>query len=425
MFAVLAAATLFSCPHRVDRKPPPQLSNPAFFAAGRQGEPLFAGFAKEVITPEGPVLMGGFGIMRLSRGVHDDLFVRTLVLRQGSVRLALVSVDVVGLQLGDVNRIKQQVAGFSPDEMVIASTHNHAGPDTLGLWGLPPFISGRSRKYIDRIGDAVGRTIAAADREAVPVSVAAAVYELTPGIMVNLNRGEPVDDAMGLLVFRDHSSRPVAVLLNINGHPEAMWSDNHILSADYPGRLCELTEEKFGGGAVFFSAALGAMMSPARPGPGEARDFARLERISQRIFQDIERGMERLVEEEDPLLVHKVGRFLVPVENRRFKLLAETGIIEREVYEGDRILTQVHLIELGSIQMVTFPGEVYPKMGLNIRARQKPLAFQIGLADDELGYIIYPDDFGTELYKYESSMSTGPRTSLLVERALFELMGAE
>jgi len=421
-FAIAAVLVGFGCVKKPDLMPLPVVENPVFESSGRAGDPLAAGFAKEPITPKGPVFLGGFGPMRISTGAHDDIFVRSLVLLQGKEKLALVSVDVVGLQRTDVQAMKARVKGFRPEQIIIASTHTHSGPDTLGLWGVPPFISGRRQKYIDRIGEAVARTVEQAEREAVEATAYTAAGRLKEGVMVNLNQGEPVDNAFGVMQFKDRGGKTLATLMNVNGHPEAMWDDNHKITADYPGRVCELAEEAYGGGAIFFSADLGAMMSPARPGPGEDHDFERMERIAQSVFSDLSRAAGSMTEERDPVLAHRMSRLLVPVENDLFRKLVEIGILERELYEGDRILTQVHVFEIGSAQFVAFPGEVYPKMGLKVRAMQKPHSFQIGLADDELGYILYPGDYGAELYQYETSMCTGPETALMVEDALSALL---
>jgi len=411
------------CAKKLDLLPVPELSNPAWDVRGDAADPLMVGFAKQAVTPRGPVLIAGFGPMRISYGAHDDIYIRTMVVRQGGVRLALVSADLIGIQRTDVNIIKQGVVDYLPEEIVIASTHTHAGPDTLGLWGLPPLVSGRSERYMRRIGKAVASTIARADAAAVPAGAQVAVYQADPDIMVNFNEGEPEDHNMGIMVFKDQDGDFIATLLNVVGHPEAMWSDNHWLSADYPGRVCELMEDEYGGGAIFFSGALGSMMSPARPGPGEKHDFARMERISQAVFADVERGMDLLVEERSPALSHRTSVFDFHTVNDRFKTLAEFGIIDREIYQGDRIVTEVNLIEIGSANFVTFPGEAYPKQGLNIRKMQGPTSFQIGLANDEIGYILYPDDYGRELYRYETSMCAGPELATRMEEELVKLMG--
>lgn len=421
VIAVILLAIAVGCRKQIGVEALPPLPG-TLVKTGDLGAPLLAGFAKEKITPAGPVFMAGFNPMRISRGAHDDLYVRTLLLKQGAEKLALVAVDCVGIQGPDIAMIKSAVKNFREDQVIIASTHTHSGPDTMGLWGIPPLVSGRSERYLQRIAAAVADTIAAAENSAVPVTASTAVYEANPSIMVNFREGEPEDHHMGLMVFRDDQGATLATLWTAVGHPETMWDDNHLLSADYPGRVCALIEKEFGGGAIFVSGDLGAMMSPARPDPGQKHDWARLERVSQKIFADVKRGRALLEPEIAPRLLHRQTKFAFPFSNDTFRKAVQLKLFSREVYSGNQVITEVNLIEIGSAQFVTFPGEVYPKLGLAIRAHQKKNSFQIGLADDELGYIIYPRDYGAELYHYETTMCAGPELSLRMEKAILELL---
>ncbi|TAL62189.1 MAG: hypothetical protein EPN88_13630, partial [Bacteroidetes bacterium] len=83
-----------------------------------------------------PVWIAGFGHRRAAAGIHDDLWARTIVIDDGQTRLAIVSLDVIGLMNNSVNDVRKMIspeAGIS--YVIIASTHSHEGPDLLGLWG--------------------------------------------------------------------------------------------------------------------------------------------------------------------------------------------------------------------------------------------------------------------------------------------------
>jgi hypothetical protein len=61
------------------------------------------------------------------------------------------------------------------------------------------------------------------------------------------------------------------------------------------------------------------------------------------------------------------------------------------------ITTEVNLIKLGDLWLATVPGELLPKLGLQLKAWMKEAGAQvtgvIGLANDELGYILPIEDF--------------------------------
>src|SRR5262249_41410515 len=110
---------------------------------------LLAGFGETDITPkvggDKPVYLAGFGHNRKATGVHDPLKARAVVLKHDERKIALVSIDVVGFFHPSVRRVREQLAGFT--YVLVSSTHNHEGPDTLGLWGPNAFTSGIDKDY--------------------------------------------------------------------------------------------------------------------------------------------------------------------------------------------------------------------------------------------------------------------------------------
>ncbi|MEO2088505.1 MAG: hypothetical protein ABGY75_03280, partial [Gemmataceae bacterium] len=105
---------------------------------------LAVGFAETDVSPaiggKSPVYLAGYGQNRPATKMHDPIMARAVVLSDGTKKIALVSVDVVGLFLPAVERVREQLKGF--DYVLVSATHNHEGPDTLGLWGKTPFESG-------------------------------------------------------------------------------------------------------------------------------------------------------------------------------------------------------------------------------------------------------------------------------------------
>src|SRR4051794_31811156 len=74
-----------------------------------------AGFSAVDITPQigkKPVFMAGYGMNRRATGVHDPLFARTVVLASGDQRIAICSVDLVGLQYPAVKAIRARLPQY-------------------------------------------------------------------------------------------------------------------------------------------------------------------------------------------------------------------------------------------------------------------------------------------------------------------------
>ncbi|CAN0584141.1 unnamed protein product, partial [Laminaria digitata] len=104
---------------------------------GARGQPgyIWAGAAHVDITPpEGaPVWLAGYGFQRPMQRVHDPISARAVYLDDGTHQVALVVADVVGLLHNSTQRIRRLIGPGV--QTVVASTHNHQSPDTMGYWG--------------------------------------------------------------------------------------------------------------------------------------------------------------------------------------------------------------------------------------------------------------------------------------------------
>ncbi len=122
-------------------------------------------------------------------------------------------------------------------------------------------------------------------------------------------------------------------------------------------------------------------------------------------------------------MVFRKARIEVTLENPGFKALIEAGILPEDPFMGGRAQTEVNLIEIGDAQIVTFPGEVLPKLGLKMKNEMKAkYKFIFGLANDELGYILPEEDFDRGLYEYEKSMSVGSKIGTITTETLLMLI---
>lgn len=96
------------------------------------------------------------------------------------------------------------------------------------------------------------------------------------------------------------------------------------------------------------------------------------------------------------------------------------------------ITSEVNLIKIGGLWLATVPGELLPKLGLQLKAWMKEAGAHvtgvIGLANDEVGYILPVEDFKYPWnpFKpgkhYEETNSIGKDISLKVMNSLKELV---
>ena len=95
-----------------------------------------AGASKIDITPPVGVWLEGIPRNKPSDRVLDPLYARTVYLTNDKTELVIMVCDLVGLSEDDLEPIKKQISretGISPHNTVIAFTHTHSGPATLGI----------------------------------------------------------------------------------------------------------------------------------------------------------------------------------------------------------------------------------------------------------------------------------------------------
>jgi hypothetical protein len=208
--------------------------------------------------------------------VHDPAFAKVLVLRQGSVSAALVTLDVVAV--GGIGRIGDaflpdlrarlaQDPGLSPDAVFVNASHCHATvrTDSLDLvvdavraaWtSLVPVRAGAGLGEERRISE--NRRLKLRDGRETDMRRA---YALPPDEAVAAVG--PIDPRIGLLrLDRESDGRPLAVVYTFACHP-IHNPPGKGSSADFPGYASALLEEALGHGALaLFVQGCGGDINP-------------------------------------------------------------------------------------------------------------------------------------------------------------------
>ncbi|MAF09830.1 hypothetical protein CMK11_05200 [Candidatus Poribacteria bacterium] len=394
--------------------------------AATPSQPLLAGAAMRVVTPERPAYLAGLRSPRLSDGVHDDLYARAVAMSQGDETVILVGIDVIGYARERVAGVKAELdgRGVPADGLIVCATHQHSGPDTIGIWGPSEVETGVDEEYMAflaaQIVDAAAE--AYANRRAARVSVGART--IPDGVARNARVPE-YDDELRVLHFVDVDGDTISTLVNFTAHPETLWSDSTQITADYPQHVYRLVEEAFGGVTVFINGALGGMVTVA----SEENTFAECERIGAAVAETAIRATNDASVLEDPVLRHGRRVFTTPMDNAQFRAAVEAGVIPVGP-NADTVETEVSLIRLSDVAIATVPGELLPAPGFALRdAMRERLGaaspFILGLANDELGYILAAEQFDLPLYEYEASMSVGRDIGPAVVENLIELMSLD
>ncbi len=379
---------------------------------------LLGGAAAAPITPDvrrRPVYLAGFQPNRVATAVHDELWVRALALSDGRCTVALAALDLIGLFREDARWVREELArqGIPLAGMILAATHTHGGPDTLGLWGPDRHTSGVDPAYLAWVRTRAVEVIATAVERLRPVRFRAATI-LAPGVARNARDPLILDEELSLLRVEDAQGKVIATVTDFPCHPEVLWDDNTQITSDFPHYLRARLEAAEDGVAIHFSGDLGGMMTP----DVAAHTFAEARRVGEHLADLALTALARATPFTADRLRWREREFSVSLTNPLFRAAWEAGVIHRQMVSSEErhmVVTSAGLLSWGPVQMLAVPGEVSPRLGLRLRALLPgPYRFLIGLANDELGYILdgeefrAPQDYWNPGEAYEESMSVGP-----------------
>ena len=377
---------------------------------------LKAGVASIEVTPSRAQYLAGFNFGRKSTGVHDPIYARALVIEKGGERLALISVDAIGIERHHfLRQYLPKIKGIPKERVILACTHTHSAPDTIGFWGKIPGMDGRDLNWIEELTNKVGQVVEQAISDLEPVQLILGKGEVAEhGVVRNIREPKLVDRELGVLgIYPTGSDAPKAVVVNFAMHPETLWDDNTEISADWVGYM-RMYLEKWAGAkiALFFNGALGAMVTVDNLIDAEGRElhtFEEAERVGREVAKVALRALFSGERIKNPDVVFAKRVFYVPADNPLYNIFAHTPKITRTFYQG-HFQTEINYIKIGELEILTVPGEAYPKLGMSLKKKLKAkYKWIVGLANDELGYLLYPEDYFNPLYSYESMASLSPR----------------
>jgi hypothetical protein len=436
--------------------------------------PLEVGFGEVDVTPalgKKPVFMAGFGHDRRATGVHDPIMARAAVLRHGEEKIALVSVDVVGLFHPFVVRVREQLTGYR--YVLISSTHNHEGPDTLGLWGESAFQSGLDPGYLRELEKGIIKAVQAADtaRRGVKARIGTA---RAPELLHDGRLPLVKHDELVVLEFQDAGGDAAGLIVQWNCHPETLSDKNKLLSADFIAPTVSQLRKRHKCPVLYLTGTVGGLMTSlhveVRSGSGELLhdgDFAKSDRYGELLADVADRALRTAKSVALAPIEVRTRSVYLPLANPLYRLARQLKVLDREgfAWTGDPykaepkkdttgavcIRSEIGWLRLGDLHVAVIPGEIYPELvvggvedpavpGADFPdAPVEPAIYKhlpgphrmiVGLGNDEIGYIIPkrqwdekpPYCYGRKKSQYGEVNSLGPETAPILCEAFRDLV---
>jgi len=177
------------------------------------------------VTPD-PLLpvSGGIGPSKPVTQRLGRLSVRALVLEGSGTRIAICSTDFLGFPGVLCDKVRKQVPGIRPQNILIGATHNHSGPDCYGF----PDQNGKTAadiKYLEsvcaRLADAINEAVTRLQ----PAAIKIATGKAQGKIAYNYYAEKLYDPRCYVVQIVDAKNKPVATLVNYACHPEVIGPD--------------------------------------------------------------------------------------------------------------------------------------------------------------------------------------------------------
>ena len=482
LFVAVVALVLARCVYVFrDRHPGYQLAldvDPAPAAATPR--PLQVGFGRVPINPDlsdptnHPVWLAGFSNHRAATSQHDSLWATAIVIDDGYHRLGLVALDAIGFFHDDVIAVRELLAPeLRLTYTVVCSTHNHSTPDLMGLWGPDIFHTGVDPAYRRLVIRAAAEALGQAVKTLEPARMAAHEIPVSPeGLLADTRKPVVFDPDLRALHFtRPGTGATIGTLVAWADHPETPWGRNTEITSDFCGYLRDALErgvtidgrryaEGLGGIHVYVNGAIGGLMTTSPSvtvrDPYLNQEFKQPSHEKARaVGHQLAARLLPLLHTNNPAATDHVPIGLrartieLPLDNLGFLAAPVLGLLDRGHVRWQAMRSEVALVTLGDVSLGCLPGEVYPELvnggieratggDFDIDPVEVPsfralmpgrIKFIVGLANDEVGYIIPKSEwdrkppylYGSEHGVYGEVNSVGPETAVRLHRVFGEL----
>lgn len=233
------------------------------------------GVARCDITPRENIALAGWGSRRISEAITHPLWAKALALQDARGRLGvLLTCDLLGLSRDMSEELAQRALekfGLAREQILINSSHNHAGPVTGDLLHLYYELSTPDLKTIERytawLLDEIENTIGEAIADLRPATLEFEQGLCGFGVNRRRSRGEysralpqVVDQDVPVLCARDDNQNLRAILFGYACHPTSYAIPQ--LCGDWPGFAQIEIANQFPGACAMFVAGCGGDINP-------------------------------------------------------------------------------------------------------------------------------------------------------------------
>jgi hypothetical protein len=178
--------------------------------------------------------------------------------------------------------------------------------------------------------------------------------------------------------------------------------------------------------ALFMNGAQGGMVTADNrlENGKEASDWAECQRIGFLLADEALRIINEAPVQNNPDIYCTSKEVQFPVDSEMMRYILNNSPLVLNTTKDNTINTRLNLLNIGTAQVLTIPGEALPNIGYYLK-RNMPTkqAFLFGLTNDAFGYILTKEDFNSfDRYEYISETSLGERTGEILVDELLDMV---
>jgi neutral ceramidase len=360
---------------------------------------LQAGVARRVITPPVGIYLMGYGNREQGNlGVHDDLYVTTIVFECQNTRAAILTVDHTFINPVHIRQVQEQIhsqTGIPSQAIFICCSHVHAAP--IGY--ADEHSRAEDRAYMNFLTRQLVESAVEAYQNLQPVTLRGGVDEAH----ININRRERTSDGQIIIGNNpdglvDHSVQVLqvitsqhevlATLVNYACHPVVMGPKNRLVTADWVGALRRKVESEISGLCLFVQGAT-ADINP-RKMRWTDDNWDEVEEQGQEVAAAVIRAQQKMQTlEAGTIQAHQAAQWLplMPAKgyNDAIRAFLPSGLTDEQIraaihetfpwqveleQRGDKTYSPLYIgvLQMGDFALAALGTEPFTETGLKIKA---------------------------------------------------------
>lgn len=429
---------------------------------------LYAGYAKEKVTPPMGLNIPGYFSKRTSDGIITDLFIHATAISDGENKAIFFSCDAIGMQVAAYKTIRDKVAervGIDPSSIYIHCTHSHTAfritPPTKDTTANDIFLHRLFQQFADVAQFAFEdlkpvSTVKIAKGEVKGVGFIRRYRMKDGSCKTNPGIGNPdivdfdgVQDESLQIVRLIREEAKEILLVNFGTHPDVIGGTKYC--ADWPGYVMENLIGAFDGNieVLYLNGCQGdsnhhnCFLPKGSPRKGVPLAQRMARKISGEVLKIYDNAKDVPYEkiafsnkvvkvgknpydpadvpeaEEIRKLYHELGTSSDPVF-KKFKLnVPEALRIIRNLSNPEFFELQISSVQLGNIAFIGLPGEPFVEIGRQIKNRSKmDMTICTCVTNGGQGYFPTAAAFAEKGYERSTSPFAHNVADTLIEGAL-------